>query len=56
MMNMKDEFDVDAAARAGLEKLGYKQEMKRVCACACSVHMSCLWSELVPRTGTHIVQ
>ena len=32
-MSVKDELDVDAAARTGLEKLGYKQEMKRVCPC-----------------------
>ncbi|KAG1869473.1 amino acid transporter [Suillus subalutaceus] len=29
MMDFKDEVDVDAVARAGLEKLGYKQEMTR---------------------------
>ncbi|KAG2757298.1 amino acid transporter [Suillus brevipes Sb2] len=29
MMNFKDEVDLDAIARAGLEKLGYKQEMTR---------------------------
>ncbi|KAG1807847.1 amino acid transporter [Suillus subaureus] len=29
MMHFKDEVDVDAVARAGLEKLGYKQEMTR---------------------------
>jgi amino acid transporter len=29
MLNFKDEIDVDAVARAGLEKLGYKQEMRR---------------------------
>jgi hypothetical protein len=52
----KDELDVDAAARAGLQKLGYKQEMKRVCACACSVRVSCSWSSLVSRTSTYIVQ
>lgn len=34
MMNFKDEVDVDAIARAGLEKLGYKQEMTRVGTCS----------------------
>ncbi|KAG1744623.1 amino acid transporter [Suillus paluster] len=28
-MSLKDDFDVDAVARTGLEKLGYKQEMTR---------------------------
>jgi hypothetical protein len=35
-MSVKDSVDVDVVARAGLEKLGYKQEMTRVCACSCS--------------------
>jgi hypothetical protein len=33
-MSSKDSVDVDAVARVGLEKLGYKQEMARVCACS----------------------
>lgn len=38
-MDFKDEIDVGAVARAGLEKLGYKQEMTRVCdfSCSCSI-------------------
>jgi hypothetical protein len=36
-MSAKDSADVDAVARVGLEKLGYKQEMARVCACPCSL-------------------
>jgi len=40
-MSSNDELLVDAVARAGLEKLGYKQEMTRVGACTCSVHVSC---------------
>lgn len=55
-MNLKDELDVDADARAGLEKLGYKQEMKRVCASARSVPVSCSLSLPVSRTSTHFVQ
>ncbi|KAG2121325.1 amino acid transporter [Suillus clintonianus] len=36
-MSLKDELNVDAVACAGLENLGYKQEMTRVCACSCSI-------------------
>lgn len=47
-MSAKDSADVDAVARVGLEKLGYKQEMSRVCACSCFfIRVSYLWSLLV---------
>jgi hypothetical protein len=44
-MSVKDSVDVDVVARVGLEKLGYKQEMTRVCACSfllLLIRVSCL--------------
>ncbi|OJA19383.1 hypothetical protein AZE42_08275 [Rhizopogon vesiculosus] len=36
-MSLKDDSNVDAAAREGLQKLGYKQEMKRYIYCSVSL-------------------